>query len=159
MVFVQHSSQKRGVITMGKTMTRTQYKNNHIKEHYDRINLCIPKGQKAIIRAVTDKMGISINEYLFMLVCADLRNGESRLSDSKQEFSESDIVWLDKWQIAQKYREMIESIYVEEINGMNKHYTITLKEGFINDVTGNRYICVDKMKEIRRIIVKSHKRG
>lgn len=22
-------------------MTRTQYKNNHIKEHYDRINLCI----------------------------------------------------------------------------------------------------------------------
>ena len=45
---------------------------------------------------------------------------------------------LDKWQVAQKYREMIESIYVEEINGMNKHYTITLKEGFINDETGSR---------------------
>ena len=155
----QHSSQKRDKITMGKTMTRTQYKNNHIKEHYDRINLCIPKGQKAKIRAVTDKMGISINEYLFTLICADLRNGESRLSDSKQGFTEHDAELLDKWQVAEKYREMIESIYVEEINGMNKHYTITLKEGFINDITGNRYICVDKTKEIRRIITKSHKKG
>lgn len=140
-------------------MTRTQYKNNHIKEHYDRINLCIPKGQKAKIRAVADNMQISVNEYLFMLICADLRNGESRISQSKQEFTEYDTEMLDKWQIALKYREMIESIYVEEINGMNKHYTIVLKEGFINDITGSRNICVDKMQEIRRIIKKSHKRG
>lgn len=158
MVFVQHSSQKRGVITMGKTMTRTQYKNNHIKEHYDRINLCIPKGQKAIIRAVTDKMGISINEYLFMLVCADIRNGESNILRRKQEFTDSDTELLDKWQVAQKYREMIESIYVEEINGMNKHYTIVLKDGFINDITGSRNICVDKTKDIRRIMPKSHRK-
>lgn len=64
--------------------------------------------------------------------------GESRISQSKQEFTECDAELLDKWQVAQKYREMIESIYVEEINGMNKHYTITLKEGFINDETGSR---------------------
>ena len=116
-------------------MTRTQYKNNHIKEHYDRINLWIPKGQKAKIRAVVDNMQVSVNEYLFMLICADLRNGESRISQSKQEFTECDAELLDKWQVAQKYREMIERIYMEEINGMNKHYTITLKEGFINDIS------------------------
>lgn len=93
-----------------------------------------------------------------MLICADLRNGESRISQSKQEFTECDAELLDKWQVAQKYREMIERIYVEEINGMNKHYTITLKEGFINDITGSRNICVDKTKDIRRIMPKSHRK-
>lgn len=68
-------------------MTRTQYKNNHIKEHYDRINLCIPKGQKAKIRAVADNMQVSVNEYLFMLICDDLRYGESRILQSKQVVS------------------------------------------------------------------------
>lgn len=138
-------------------MTRTQYKNNHIKEHYDRINLCVPKGQKAKIRAVTDKMGISINEYLLMLICADLRNGASRILQNKHESIGYDLKLLDKWQVAQKYREMIESIYIEEINGTNKHYTIILKKGFINDIFGSRYICVDKMQDIRKIIKKSHK--
>ena len=147
-----------GVITMGKTMTRTQYKNNHIKEHYDRINLCIPKGHKDKIKAIADVKGISVNEYIFMLVCADIRNGESNILRHKQEFTDSDTELLDKWQVAQKYREMIESIYVEEINGMNKHYTIVLKDGFINDITGSRHICVDKMKEIRRIMPKSHRK-
>jgi hypothetical protein len=139
-------------------MTRTQYKNNHIKNHYDRINLCIPKGQKDKIKAVAEANGISINEYLFMLICSDLSNGESRILESKQEFSENDTKLLDKWQISQKYRDMIDKIHVEEINGMNKHYTVTLKEGYINDITGSRNICTDKMKEIRRIIVKSHKK-
>lgn len=58
---------------------------------------------------------------IFMLICADLRNGESCASQRKQGFSESDNVLLDKWQIAQKYRDMIESIYVEEINGIPKN--------------------------------------
>ena len=52
-------------------MTRTAYKNQHIREHYDRINLCIPKGEKAKIRAIADTMQISINEYLFRLIYAD----------------------------------------------------------------------------------------
>ena len=64
---------------------------------------------------------------------------------------------LDKWQVAAKYREMIESMHVEEINGMNKHYTIILKKGYINDVTGSRNIYADRMQDIRRIITKSHK--
>ncbi len=64
---------------------------------------------------------------------------------------------LDKWQVAAKYREMIESMHVEEINGMNKHYTIILKEGYINDATGSRNIYADRKQDIRWIITKSHK--
>lgn len=69
-------------------MTRTAYKNQHIREHYDRINLCVPKGEKAKIRAVADAMQISINEYLFRLVCADLSGGESHISKQGNEFTE-----------------------------------------------------------------------
>lgn len=54
-------------------MTRTAYKNQHIREHYDRINLCIPKSEKAKIRAIADNMQIR----LFRLICADLSGGES----------------------------------------------------------------------------------
>lgn len=139
-------------------MTRTAYKNQHIREHYDRINLCIPKGEKAKIKAVADTIQISINEYLFRLVCADLSSGESHISKQGNEFTEEHQKMLDKWQVAAKYREMIESMHVEEINGMNKHYTIILKEGYINDATGSRNIYADKMQDIRRIITKSHKK-
>ena len=38
-------------------MTRTAYKNQHIKEHYDRINLVIPKGEKEKIKDICSKMG------------------------------------------------------------------------------------------------------
>ncbi len=63
-------------------MTRTAYKRQHIREHYDRINLCVPKGEKAKIRAVVETMQISINEYLFRLVCADL-SGERAIYQSR----------------------------------------------------------------------------
>ncbi len=55
---------------------------------------------------------------------------------------------LDKWQMAVKYREMIESMHVEEINGRNKYYTIILKEGCINDATGSRSIYADRMQDV-----------
>lgn len=138
-------------------MTRTAYKNQHIREHYDRINLCIPKGEKAKIRAIADTMQISINEYLFRLICADLSGGESHISKQENKFTEEHQKMLDKWQVAAKYREMIESMHIVEINGMNKHYTIILKKGYINDATGSRNIYADKMQDIRRIITKSHK--
>ncbi len=139
-------------------MDRTSYKNQHIREHYDRINFTVPKGEKDRIRAAADSMKISVKEYLYMLVCDDLSGGSSRLSQKQQGFTEEDQRLLDKWQIAAKYREMIESMHVEEINGMNKHYTIILKKGYINDVTGSRSIYTDKMQEIRRVITKSHKK-
>lgn len=138
-------------------MDRTAYKNRHIKEHYDRINLVIPKGEKGRIKNVCSEMGVSVNEYLYMLVCNDLAGGASRMAAKNQGFSEEQEQMLDKWQIAEKYREMIESMDIEEINGMNKYYTIILKKGYINDVTGSRQIHTNKMQELRRIITKSHK--
>lgn len=138
-------------------MDRTTYKNRHIKEHYDRINLVIPKGEKDRIKSVCSEMGASVNEYLYMLVCSDLAGGTSRMAAKKQGFSAEQERMLDKWQIAEKYRKMIESMDIEEINGMNKYYTIILKKGYINDITGSRQIHTNKMQDLRRIIIKSHK--
>ena len=56
-------------------MDRTAYKNQHIKEHYDRINFVIPKGEKDRIKKICSEMGASVNEYLYMLVCNDLADG------------------------------------------------------------------------------------
>ena len=36
----------------GVFMDRTAYKNRHIKEHYDRINFVIPKGEKDRIKKI-----------------------------------------------------------------------------------------------------------
>ena len=54
-------------------VNRTEYKNQHAKEHYDRINLKIPKGEKAGIRAAASAIGMSVNEYLYALICTGIR--------------------------------------------------------------------------------------
>ena len=140
-------------------MNRTEYKNQHIKENYDRINFTIPKGEKDRIKQAAGELKMSVNEYLYALVVDDLVSGKSRLGEKlNPEFTEEQQKLLDKWQVAQKYRDMIQRMHVDTINGMNKHYTIELKKGYINDVTGSRLIQCDKTAELRRIIVKSHKR-
>lgn len=117
-------------------MNRTEYKNQHIKENYDRINFTIPKGEKDRIRQAASELKMSVNEYLYALVCDDLVSGKSRLGEKlNPEFTEEQQALLDKWQVAQKYRDMIQRMHVDTINGMNKHYTIELKKGYINDVT------------------------
>lgn len=138
--------------------SRTTYKNEHRKEHYDTILFVFPKGEKARIKAAAEKLKMSVNEYLYTLVCADLASGESRMGEKQQGLSEENSRLLDKWQVAKKYRDMIESMHVEEINGMNKHYSIVLKRGYINDVSGGRTINCDKTAELRKIIIHSHKR-
>ena len=45
-------------------MNRTEYKNNFYKEHYERINLAVPKGMKDIIRTLAADKGMSINAYI-----------------------------------------------------------------------------------------------
>lgn len=64
-----------------------QRKNRHIKEHYDRINFIIPKGEKDRIKKICSKIGASVNEYLYMLVCNDLVDGTSRIAQKKQGFN------------------------------------------------------------------------
>lgn len=138
----------------GYDVSRTAYKNRYIKEHYDRINFAIPKGEKDKIKATAARMGVSINEYLFMLVCADIVTGQSRMVERKQGFSEKQKAMLDKWQVARKYHEMIEDVSYSKEEG----YFIYLKDGYINDVTNNRSIYCEKIAELRRIIVYTHKK-
>ena len=52
----------------GNVMNRTEYKNNFYKEHYERINLAVPKGMKDIIRTLAADKGMSINAYIQDLV-------------------------------------------------------------------------------------------
>lgn len=44
-------------------MNRTEYKNNFGREHYERINLVVPKGMKDIIKALASSKGMSVNAY------------------------------------------------------------------------------------------------
>ncbi len=138
-------------------MDRTAYKNRHIKEHYDRINLVIPKGEKERIKAVAAEIGLSVNEYIYTLFCRDTSTGRSALAASRGLTPEQQ-KQLDKWQVAAKYREMIESMGIDERNGMDKTYTIVLKNGYVNDHSGTRFLVVDKMQDIRKYIKLSHKK-
>lgn len=132
-------------------MDRTTYKNQHIKEHYDRINLIVPKGQKENIRRIAEEMGMSVNEYICTLIFKDTATGHSLMQVHKG-LTEEQIEQLDRWQVAAKYRQMIESFS----GGMTEGYVIRLKKGFINDVSGSNMIVVKTTKEIRHVIVKSH---
>lgn len=135
-------------------MNRTAYKNQHAKEHYDRINLKIPIGEKERIKAVASALGMSVNEYLYALVCDDLAAGESRLGKKKQGFNEEQRRMLEKWQVPRKYYDMIEDLSYTKEEG----YFIYLKKGYINDATGSRNIHCEKTAEVRRIIGKTHKK-
>ena len=135
-------------------MDRTAYKNRHIKERYDRINLVIPKGEKDRIKKICSEIGASVNEYLYMLVCNDLADGTSRMAEKKQGFNAEQERMLEKWQVPRKYYEMIEDLSYTKDEG----YFIYLKKGYVNDVTGSRNIHCMKTSEVRRIIGKTHKR-
>jgi hypothetical protein len=132
-------------------MDRTTYKNQHIKEHYDRINLIVPKGQKDNIKRIAEEMGMSVNEYICTLIFKDTATGHSLMQVHKG-LTEEQIEQLDRWQVAAKYRQMIESFS----GSMTEGYVIRLKKGFINDVSGSNMIVVRTTKEIRQVIVKSH---
>lgn len=134
-------------------MERNEYKNQFNKDHYDRINLVLPKGQKSILKDFCSHMNISINEYIKLLIQADTRSGTSKLMTMMSGFTEEQRQIMDKWQIPEKYRDMIQDFHYSKEDG----YFIRLKKGYINDVTGSRIIHVDKMKEVRLTINKSRK--
>lgn len=51
----------------------TKYKNNFNKEHYDSLNIKVPKGQKAVITDYYKAHGFkSLNEYVNYLICEDM---------------------------------------------------------------------------------------
>ena len=57
----------------GASMTRsksaqTRAKNKYNRNHYDRINILVPIGDRAVIQAVARMNGMSVNEYICRLV-------------------------------------------------------------------------------------------
>ena len=52
----------------------TKYKNEYILKSYDRINFTVPKGQKEIIKAHAEKVGKSVNAYIYDLIEKDMKN-------------------------------------------------------------------------------------
>ena len=135
-------------------MNRTEYKNQFYKDHYDRINLAIPKGERERIRKTAEGLGMAVNEYIYALICEDTATGQSRLGQKKQGFNEEQRIMLEKWQVPKKYYDMIEDMSYTKEEG----YFIYLKDGYINDITGSRSIHCEKTAEVRRIIVKTHKK-
>lgn len=134
-------------------MNRTASKNHYAKEHYDRIDLVLPKGQKSILKDFCSQMDISLNEYIKLLIQEDTRSGTSKLMTMMSGFTEEQRQTMDKWQIPEKYRDMIQDFHHSKEDG----YFIRLKKGYVNDVTGSRIIHVEKMKEVRLTINKSRK--
>ena len=49
---------------MEEKFDQVKYKNQFTREKYDRISLCIPKGQKELIKEKAAANGESINEYI-----------------------------------------------------------------------------------------------
>ena len=112
-------------------MNRTEYLNIYKKEHYDRINILIPKGMKNKIKEASDSMGASISEYRTLLVSEDISTGTSKLAEKKNGFTPEQETLLQKLQVPKKYYEMIEDLSFDKDEG----YFIHLKKGHINDIT------------------------
>lgn len=55
---------------MGKASTRAQ--NKYILKAYDRINLTVPKGRQAEIKAHAESKGESVNGYINALIRSDM---------------------------------------------------------------------------------------
>ena len=77
-------------------VNRTEYKNQHAKEHYDRINFALPIGEKEKIKHAASGLAMSVNEYLYALVCDDLASGESKVGKKKKGFNEEQSRMLEK---------------------------------------------------------------
>lgn len=133
-------------------MNRSEYMNAYQKEHYDRINMIVPKGVKNKIKEVAEMMNVSVSEYVLMLIDEDLSNGSSKLATKKVGFDKDQELLLQKLQVPKKYYDMIEDLSFDKEQG----YFIHLKNGFVNDVTGSRNIICKTTKEVRTVIVKSH---
>ena len=50
-----------------------KYRNDFIKQNYDRINLTLPKGKKERIKVAADAAGVSVNELINTAIDAYLR--------------------------------------------------------------------------------------
>lgn len=45
-----------------------KYRNNYDREHYERVNLSLPKGSKELIKSKAEAAGKSISQYILDLI-------------------------------------------------------------------------------------------
>lgn len=57
---------------------QSKYINDFIKENYDKFNLKMPKGKKAIVAARAAEKGKSMSAYINDLIDADLEGGAEK---------------------------------------------------------------------------------
>ena len=62
----------------------TEYKREWTKEHLDRINLTVPKGEKAAIKAHADAHGESLNQFINRAI-REAMERDRELADGKTE--------------------------------------------------------------------------
>ena len=60
----------------------TAYKNKFISENYDRINLTMPKGSKAVLQAHASKTGESVNSFINRAIWETMERDEQRENKS-----------------------------------------------------------------------------
>lgn len=51
-------------------------KNRYLKEKVDRVQITVPKGQKAIIQEYAKSLGKSLNSYVVDLINADMQTND-----------------------------------------------------------------------------------
>lgn len=105
-------------------MDRNKYKNNFIREHYERINLVVPKGMKDTIKFLALNRKMSVNSYIQELIKKD----QCELFDTMQ--------------IAEKNRDAISGI----VGNANDGYDVIFKNG-------HSHHCQTK-KDVRVYIIK-----
>ena len=85
----------------------TEYKNRHKAEHYDKIELAVPKGMKQLIKVLASDKGMTVNAYIQDLVRKDQEG------------------IFDTMQIAEKNRQQISGIR----GNMHDGYDVVFKDG------------------------------
>ena len=88
-------------------MDRTAYKNQFNADHYERINVSVPKGMKQVIKDLAADKGMSMNRYFLHLI----------MKDQEEMF--------DSMQLAEKSREKILTIR----GNTHDRYDVILKDG------------------------------
>lgn len=131
-------------------MNRTKYK-NEFKKKYDRVEVLLAKGQKNKLEDHCKTLGILISEYIRTLIANDIVSNSVLFSKPVNINASGLDGLLTKWQVAKKYRHMIEDASYSKKDG----YFIKLKAGYINTVTNTRIIKVKTTREMRLTVNKS----
>ena len=67
---------------MAKTSAAQQRAvHKYVKNNYDRLELSVPKGEKAAIQQAAKQAGQSVNAYIYEAVCARMQQ-ENAMSDT-----------------------------------------------------------------------------